>query len=210
MSRLEDEAALRRTAETYAAGADRRDKALWTQVMTEDIVIEGPGFRVEGREAALGSIDMLERMFLKTQHRVHNQIVTIAGDRRAHVGDFVLETDEYEHRSSSAEGWAVAEDHEWVVAVTTELDDELVLEGLAREVVRLLQVARKDAGLEVSDRIAVQWHADGRLGEAIAGHGGTIADEVLATSFERAEAAPGGATTSTVDGEDVALAITRA
>lgn len=81
MSRLEDEAALRRTAETYAAGADRRDKALWTQVMTADCVIEGPGFRVEGREAALGSIDMLERMFVRTQHRVHNQIVTIDGDR---------------------------------------------------------------------------------------------------------------------------------
>lgn len=81
MSRLEDEAALRRTAELYAAGADRRDKALWARVLTEDCVIEGPGFRVEGREANLGSIDLLARLFLKTQHRVHNQLVTIDGDR---------------------------------------------------------------------------------------------------------------------------------
>ena len=76
----EDESALRRTAETYAAGADRRDKSLWSSILTEDCVIEGPGFRVEGREANLGSIDLLGQMFLKTQHRVHNQLVTIAGD----------------------------------------------------------------------------------------------------------------------------------
>ena len=61
MSRLEDEAALRRTAEVYAAGADRRDKVLWTEVMTEDCVIEGPGFRIAGRDAVLGSIDLLTR-----------------------------------------------------------------------------------------------------------------------------------------------------
>ena len=95
--RLEDEWALRKTAETYAAGADRRDKALWASVLTEDCVIEGPGFSVEGREANLGSIDLLERMFLKTQHRVHNQHVTIDGDRAegetCSTADHLLEAD---------------------------------------------------------------------------------------------------------------------
>ncbi|WP_254620957.1 nuclear transport factor 2 family protein [Sphingomonas sp. CL5.1] len=81
MSRLEDEAALRRTAELYAAGADRRDKAIWARILTAGCVIEGPGFRTEGREANLGSIDLLARLFLKTRHRVHNQLVTIDGDR---------------------------------------------------------------------------------------------------------------------------------
>lgn len=76
----EDEWALRKTAEAYAAGADRRDKNLWAGVLTGDCVIEGPGFRTEGRDATLGSIDLLARMFLKTQHRVHNQRVTIDGD----------------------------------------------------------------------------------------------------------------------------------
>ncbi|MBS0504087.1 MAG: nuclear transport factor 2 family protein [Proteobacteria bacterium] len=80
MSRLEDEAALRATAELYAAGADRRDKALWARILTEDCVLEGPHFRVEGRDANLANIDLLERMFLKTQHRVHNQMVTVDGD----------------------------------------------------------------------------------------------------------------------------------
>ena len=39
-----DAMALRRTAEVYARGADRRDKALWSSILTEDCVIEGPGF----------------------------------------------------------------------------------------------------------------------------------------------------------------------
>ena len=43
LERLIDEAALRRTAELYAQGADRRDKAIWASIMTEDCVIAAPG-----------------------------------------------------------------------------------------------------------------------------------------------------------------------
>ena len=76
-----DRAALRQTAELYAQGADRRDKALWQQVLAPEIVIEGPGFRAEGLDANLGSLDALGQMFRGTQHRVSNQLVTIDGDR---------------------------------------------------------------------------------------------------------------------------------
>ncbi|MEO0030259.1 MAG: hypothetical protein RIS94_17 [Pseudomonadota bacterium] len=72
--------ALRRTAEIYARGADRRDKADWLAVLAEDVTISGPGFTVEGREANLGSIDMLGQMFKATRHLVHNQTVEIDGD----------------------------------------------------------------------------------------------------------------------------------
>ena len=81
LQRLLDEAALRRTAELYAQGADRRDKALWRAVLADDCVIEGPGFRAEGLEANLGSIDALGQMFRGTLHRIHQQVVTITGDR---------------------------------------------------------------------------------------------------------------------------------
>lgn len=77
---MSDRNDLRRTAELYALGADRRDKELWRQIMTEDCVIEGPGFVIEGREANLGSIDFLEANFRSTVHRVHQCVATIAGD----------------------------------------------------------------------------------------------------------------------------------
>jgi len=80
MAALADQLALRRTAELYAQGADRRDKAVWTAILTEDCVIEGPGFSMAGREAALGSLDFLASSYEATQHRIHNQIATVAGN----------------------------------------------------------------------------------------------------------------------------------
>lgn len=71
---------LRRCAELYAVGADRRDKALWSSVMSEDIVLEGPGFRHEGRETVLGLLDVLDQMFRATQHQVFQVVATVEGD----------------------------------------------------------------------------------------------------------------------------------
>ena len=80
LSQLLDEAALRKAAELYAKGADRRDKALWASLVTADCVIDGPGFKMEGRDQVVASLDILAQMFFMTQHRVHNQVVTITGD----------------------------------------------------------------------------------------------------------------------------------
>lgn len=80
LQRLVDEAALRRTAELYAQGADRRDKALWRAVLADDCVIEVPGFRADGLDANLASIDALEQMFRGTVHRLHQQVVSVDGD----------------------------------------------------------------------------------------------------------------------------------
>ena len=62
-------------------------------------------------------------------------------------------------------------------------------EGLAREVIRLVQDARKADGLDVSDRITLRWAAaDPELAAALTEHGQLIAGEVLATEFGRAGA----------------------
>lgn len=75
-----DQFALRRTAELYAQGADRRNKAVWASILAEDCVITGPGFEAAGREANLGSIDTLGQMFQLTRHLVHNQVAIVQGD----------------------------------------------------------------------------------------------------------------------------------
>ena len=80
MHLLPDEAALKRTANIYAQGADRKDKRLWRSVLAEDCRIEGPGFVTEGLDATLQSIDALGHMFRSTLHKVHNQMVMIDGD----------------------------------------------------------------------------------------------------------------------------------
>jgi len=86
------------------------------------------------------------------------------------------------------EGWAVASDGGETVAVDLTVTPELRLAGLAREVVRTLQEARKNAGLEVTDRVDVRWAAYGEVAQALREHGGTVAEEVLAVSFEEGNA----------------------
>ena len=76
------------------------------------------------------------------------------------------------------------------MALDLELTPELRRAGLAREVVRPVQEARKTSGLEVTDRIALRWHADGDLAAALRAHAATIGAEVLATAITEGEPGP--------------------
>ena len=83
-------------------------------------------------------------------------------------------------------GWSVAADAGETVALDLDITPELRRDGLAREVIRLVQDARKADGLEVSDRITLHWEAaDSELTAALTEHGQLIAGEVLATEFGR-------------------------
>ncbi len=85
-------------------------------------------------------------------------------------------------------GWAVARSGNDTVALDLELTHSLRLAGLAREIVRLVQEARKTAGLEVTDRIELWWRVGGspEPAEAIRTHVDQLAAEVLATRIEEA------------------------
>lgn len=77
------------------------------------------------------------------------------------------------------------EQPEFEVMISTDITPELRREGLMREVIRFVQNARKDAGLNVDDRINLVLEAeDGELAEAIAEHNETISRETLASNLE--------------------------
>ena len=97
------------------------------------------------------------------------------------LGPVTLEPDDVVVTETPREGWAVAREGE-TVALDLTLTPALVRLGLAREVVRVVQDARKQAGLDVSDRIALAWSAGTDVAEALAEHSAAIAEEVLATS----------------------------
>jgi isoleucyl-tRNA synthetase len=82
------------------------------------------------------------------------------------------------------EGWAVVTDAGEAVALDLTITPELRRAGLAREVVRLVQEARKTSGFDVTDRVALRWQADGELAEALREHADLVAGEVLAVQFE--------------------------
>ncbi len=102
------------------------------------------------------------------------------------------------------EGWSVVNEQGETVALDLEVTPELRRAGLAREVVRTLQEARKNAGLDVSDRIEVWLSADGDLAETLDTHADEVAREILATTLHRTE--PGSADTLT-SGEDAELGL---
>ena len=93
---------------------------------------------------------------------------------------------------SPREGWAVASDNEESVAIDLHIDDALRHAGLARELVRAIQEARKTAGFDITDRISVTWtSSDADIVAAFEAHGSEISGEVLAVTVERSDA-PGG------------------
>jgi isoleucyl-tRNA synthetase len=85
--------------------------------------------------------------------------------------------------SVAAEGYACAEEGGYLVGLDTRIDDALRQEGLARELVRTVQDARKQAGLEVSDRIVLRVTGSDAVEDAIAGHRDFLMDETLASGW---------------------------
>jgi isoleucyl-tRNA synthetase len=84
-----------------------------------------------------------------------------------------------------------AEEAGLLVALDLQLTDPLKREGLVRDLVRNLQVARKDAGLSVSQRIELGLATESpEIQEAICEHAQYIKDELLATSLEYGELEP--------------------
>lgn len=78
--RVQAEQAFRRIAGVYARAMDRNEPDLLNDILTDDIVIEGPGFTMQGLEQVRQSPAMLRQMYLMTQHQVHNQTLSVFGD----------------------------------------------------------------------------------------------------------------------------------
>jgi len=90
--------------------------------------------------------------------------------------DFIVETE-------AAEGFACAEDSGYLTELDTTLSDLLIDEGMAREIVRSVQDARKQAGLEVSDRILLGISGSEAVEKALASHRDYVMTETLATEW---------------------------
>jgi isoleucyl-tRNA synthetase len=80
-------------------------------------------------------------------------------------------------------GWSVASHAGESLALDLALTPELIQSGLVREVIRAIQEERKKIGLDVSDRISVNWNAPDQVASAITSAVAEISAEVLATNL---------------------------
>jgi isoleucyl-tRNA synthetase len=86
------------------------------------------------------------------------------------------------------EGWTVASDSGESLALDLALTPELIGQGIARDVTRLIQDARKTSGLDISDRISVTWESENDLTiSALNSHADLVSSEVLATTWTQGQ-----------------------
>jgi isoleucyl-tRNA synthetase len=103
-------------------------------------------------------------------------------------------------------GYQLEREGSHAVALELELDEELRREGLAREIVHAVQSARKGAGLQVEDRIALELGGDEELLAAARAFEEYVARETLATEVVF-DGATGDAVT--IEGRPLAISVAR-
>ncbi|MHA3703074.1 isoleucine--tRNA ligase [Jatrophihabitans sp. YIM 134969] len=154
-----------------------------------DVVVK-PNFRVLGKRFGPR---MKEIAALVTGADPAAVAASVRAQGSVEIGGETFTAEELLVSESPAEGWAVERDEQATVALDLELTPELRRLGTLRDVVRMVQDARKGAGLEVTDRIALWWQVGGREEPALAlrEHGEALGAEVLATTVT--EGRPDGA-----------------
>ena len=112
----------------------------------------------------------------------------ISGDKLV-VGAHTLNADEFENRLTVLPGitGAALPDNTAVIVLDTEMNAELVAEGLANDALRFIQDSRKAAGLDVSDRIKLTYNADPALAAAIDAHRARIMSDALVVEMTRGD-----------------------
>ena len=105
-------------------------------------------------------------------------------DGSVKIGDIVLEGDEVDVGFEGKEGFDVASGGGISVVLDTAVTDELKKEGQARDIVRLIQDLRKEAGYNVDDRIYIYVKTEGDLKDAVAGFADYIHKETLAIELQ--------------------------
>ncbi|MFL6178928.1 MAG: isoleucine--tRNA ligase [Actinomycetes bacterium] len=140
------------------------------------------------------------------------QSLLMAGRAEVSVGADVvtIEPDEVVITETPREGWAVHHDGGESLALDLTVTPELRRLGLARDVVRQVQEARKSSGLEVSDRIRLRWSASDTLRDAITEHSESIAAEVLAIEMDEAESLANEANVFADEAAGLAFTVVRA
>ncbi len=178
----------------------RDPRALVTYILKPQMRTLGPKY---GK--LLGRI----RSYLETCDAVEVMAAILAdGVFRTQIDgtEVVLGEDDLLISTESAAGYVTAGDKGITVALNTALTEELLDEGTERELVSKIQTMRKDAGFEVTDRIAVYFRAEGRAQRVL--RAGAFKGDVLA---ERIEEGEGEGFTRDVDinGDKVTLTVAR-
>ncbi len=133
----------------------------------------GPRFG-KNIKAAVGVINTLNDEQIKSLETGETLAVQINGEEAE------IEPNDVLIQSKDIEGWLVANGNGLTVALDIQLDDDLINEGIAREMINRIQNLRKDAGFDVTDKIILYLKEDVALVKVFEKHQAYIQQETLA------------------------------
>ncbi len=164
-----------------------------------------PNFRVLGKKVgghmkeAQIVINMLNQDQINILLEGKDLPVVLGGDH------FTFTAEDVEIARKVHEGWIAMNAGSLTIALDTELTEELVLEGIARELVNKINTMRRTAELAVTDRVRVTLGAPDKVKKAFALHADYIKEEVLATDIRFGN--PANSTPWDINGEPTTIFI---
>ena len=110
---------------------------------------------------------------------------TASADDKIQIGEFELEESEYTLTLQPREGVAcqALPGNDAIVVLDLDLTPELISEGMARDIVRIVQQARKDSGLDVADRIRLHLPLEGEWRQALEDFREYVSEQTLTTEL---------------------------
>ena len=163
-----------------------------------------PQFKVLGKKVGGQMKALAEAISQMSQ----DDIAKMEADGQFTLLDYTLIPEDVEIVTEDMPGWLVANNGILTIALDIELTDELIEEGIARELVNRIQNLRKSSGLEITDRIEITLENRPEIHNAVLHCGEYIASQVLATRLDLASGVQGD--TLEMDGYNVNIQIKKA
>ena len=194
-AQLKDELNVREVRDTSASDS------LMAYQLRPNLPLLGPKY---GRQ-----VNDIRKLLSETDASAVASSVRVGED--VQLGDFELKPDEILVDNVAAEGYAVESDGTYTVGISTDVTPELRAEGYARDVAHIVQNMRKNAGLEISDRInlSIQAPEGSEVASAIASHADYLISETLAVEINSKTADDAVRDRHQLDGVEVEIGLAR-
>jgi len=180
-SDIADELNILEVADISAAGADLVDISIKANFKSLGTKYGADVQAIASKIASLNATDLVKTLRSTDSAKVEYESLGSKKSATIELADLVI-------TETPRTGWSVASHNGESVALDLTLTPELINAGLVREAIRAIQEERKRIGLDISDRITVNWNAPAELASAINNAIAEISAEVLATQMNQISA----------------------
>ena len=142
-----------------------------------------PNFKVLGKKVGANMKELAAAITAMSQDDIANMESEGSFNFQLSTFNYTIVSEDVEIITEDMPGWLVANNGILTIALDIELTDELIEEGIARELINRIQNLRKSSGLEITDRITIEIEDRPEIHNAVLHCGEYIASQVLATEL---------------------------